>query len=125
VEFVEGDSEQLPFGDGEFTAVVCTTSLHHYPRPEAAAREIARVLAPGGRAVIGDGVRDAVLTKLIDLLCRKFEAGHVGYQTTEGLRRLLEDAGLERTEAHSTWRGMYGLALAHKAGPTASSNAAR
>lgn len=55
VEFVEGDSENLPFGDGEFTAVLCTTSLHHYPRPEKAAREMARVLAPGGRVVIGDG----------------------------------------------------------------------
>jgi ubiquinone/menaquinone biosynthesis C-methylase UbiE len=114
VEFVEGDSEDLPFGDGEFTAVLCTTSLHHYPRPEAAARELARVLAPGGRAVIGDGTRDAVLTKVIDFLCRKFEAGHVGYHTVEGLRRLLEDAGLERTEARSIWGGTYGLALARK-----------
>jgi ubiquinone/menaquinone biosynthesis C-methylase UbiE len=118
VEFVEGDSEQLPFGDSEFTAVVCTTSLHHYPRPDAAAREIARVLAPGGRAVIGDGTRDAVLTKTIDFLCRKFEPGHVGYQTLDGLRRLLEDAGLEHSEARS-WRGMYGVALARKAGPPA------
>jgi ubiquinone/menaquinone biosynthesis C-methylase UbiE len=114
VEFIEGDSEQLPFGDGEFTAVVCTTSLHHYPRPEAAAAEFARVLAPGGRVVIGDGTRDAALTRLIDNLCRRFEAGHVGYQTVEGLRHLLADAGLERTEARSAWGGTYGLALARK-----------
>jgi ubiquinone/menaquinone biosynthesis C-methylase UbiE len=123
VEFVEGDSEHLPFGDGDFTAVVCTTSLHHYPRPDAAAREIARVLAPGGRAVIGDGIRDSLVTKVIDFLCRKFEAGHVGYQTSEGLRRLLEDAGLERAEARSTFGGMYGIAIARKAGESGSSRA--
>jgi ubiquinone/menaquinone biosynthesis C-methylase UbiE len=114
VEFVEGDSEALPFDDGEFTAVLCTTSLHHYPRPEAAVREIARVLAPGGRAVIGDATNDAVVTRVVDFLSRKFEAGHVGYHRVEELRRLLGDAGLERTEARSMWRGIYGLALARK-----------
>lgn len=112
VEFVEGDSEALPFEDGEFSAVLCTTSLHHYPRPEVAAREIARVLAPGGRVVIGDGTSDAVVMKVADFLCRKFEPGHVRFHRVEDLRRLLEDAGLERTEARSVWGGVYGLALA-------------
>jgi ubiquinone/menaquinone biosynthesis C-methylase UbiE len=114
VEFVEGDSENLPFGEGEFTAVLCTTSLHHYPRPEAAAREMARVLTPGGRVVIGDGTSDAVVMKVADLLCRRFEAGHVRFHRVEELRRLLQDAGLEGTEARSVWRGVYGLALARK-----------
>lgn len=114
VEFVEGDSESLPFADGEFTAVLCTTSLHHYPRPDAAAREFARVLVPGGRVVIGDFTRDAVVTKVFDFLARRFEAGHVGLQRVDGLRRLLEDAGLERAETRSVWRGMYGLALARR-----------
>jgi ubiquinone/menaquinone biosynthesis C-methylase UbiE len=114
VEFVEGDSEDLPFGDGEFTAVLCTTSLHHYPRPELAASEIARVLAPGGRAVIGDGTSDALVMKVADLLCRKFEAGHVRFHRLEDLRRLLQGAGLEGTQARSVWSGVYGLALARK-----------
>jgi ubiquinone/menaquinone biosynthesis C-methylase UbiE len=114
VEFVEGDSENLPFGEGEFTAVLCTTSLHHYPRPEAAAREMARVLTPGGRVVIGDGTSDAVVMKVADLLCRRFEAGHVRFHRVEELRRLLQDAGFDGTEARSVWRGVYGLALARK-----------
>jgi ubiquinone/menaquinone biosynthesis C-methylase UbiE len=116
VEFVEGDSEDLPFGDGEFTAVLCTTSLHHYPRPETAVREMARVLAQGGRAVIGDGTSDAVVMKVSDFVLRKFEPGHVHFHRVEDLRRLLQDAGLERTEARSVWRGIYGLAFASKPG---------
>jgi ubiquinone/menaquinone biosynthesis C-methylase UbiE len=116
VEFVEGDSEDLPFGDGEFTAVICTTSLHHYPRPDVAVREFARVLAPGGRVVIGDGTRNAVISTVFDFLARKFEAGHVRLHKIEDLRRLLEDAGLERTQARSIWRGNYGIVLAHKGG---------
>jgi ubiquinone/menaquinone biosynthesis C-methylase UbiE len=112
VEFVEGDSEALPFEDGEFSAVLCTASLHHYPRPELAAREIARVLGPGGRVVIGDGTSDALVMKVADFLCRQFEPGHVRFHRVEELRRLLEDAGLERTEARTVWGGVYGLALA-------------
>jgi ubiquinone/menaquinone biosynthesis C-methylase UbiE len=119
VEFVQGESEDLPFGDSEFTAVLCTTSLHHYPRPERAASEIARVLAPGGRAVIGDGTSDAVLMRVADFLLRKFEPGHVRFHRVEDLRRMLEEAGLESTEARSVWRGTYGLALARKAGGVA------
>jgi ubiquinone/menaquinone biosynthesis C-methylase UbiE len=123
VEFVEGDSEELPFEDCEFTAVLCTTSLHHYPRPEVAAREIARVLAPGGRAVIGDATSDALLTRVIDFLCQKLEAGHVRYHSVEELRCLLEDAGLERTEGRSIWGGMYGVALGRKVGERAPATA--
>lgn len=119
VEFVEGESESLPFAAGEFTVVLCTTSLHHYPRPEEAAREFARVLVPGGRAAIADGTSDSVVTRGIDFLCRKFEPGHVHFHRVEELRRMLEDAGLEHTEARSSWGGTYGLALGRKAGGSA------
>jgi ubiquinone/menaquinone biosynthesis C-methylase UbiE len=115
VEFVEGDSESLPFGDGEFTAVLCTTSLHHYPRPEAAVREMARVLAPDGRAVIGDGTSDALVMRAADVLARKFERGHVHFHRAEDLRRLLESAGFERTERRSLWGGTFGIAMGAKA----------
>jgi DNA-binding transcriptional ArsR family regulator len=54
VAFVRGEAERLPFGDGEMDGVVANMILHHLPRPEAALREIARVLAPGGRGVIVD-----------------------------------------------------------------------
>ena len=114
-EFVEGDSERLPFGDGEFTAVLCTTSLHHYPHPDAAAREIARVLAPGGRAIIGDGTSDSVVMKIADFVCRKVEKGHVRFHRAEELRQMLAQAGLEHAQARSRWGRIYGIASARKA----------
>jgi len=116
VEFVEGDSEELPFQGGEFTAVLCSTSLHHYPRPGAAVREMARVLAPGGRAVICDATSDALFIRGLDLICRTFEEGHVRFHRLHELRRLLEEAGLERAESRSLWGGIYGIAIARKAG---------
>jgi ubiquinone/menaquinone biosynthesis C-methylase UbiE len=37
IEFVVAPSDRMPFGDGEFTAVVTTTALHHFPDPAASA----------------------------------------------------------------------------------------
>lgn len=44
------DAERLPFGDASFDLVYSWGVIHHSPDTAAAAREIARVLRPGGRA---------------------------------------------------------------------------
>lgn len=49
VDWREGDAEALPFDDGAFDVVVSTFGCMFTPRHEVAARELARVLAPGGR----------------------------------------------------------------------------
>jgi ubiquinone/menaquinone biosynthesis C-methylase UbiE len=52
--FVVGDVAALPFADEGFDIVVSTFSLHHWSDRTAGLNEIARVLAPGGRALIWD-----------------------------------------------------------------------
>lgn len=52
LETVCAPAESLPFADGAFDAVLCADALHHIKRHERALDEIARVLKPGGRAVI-------------------------------------------------------------------------
>lgn len=51
---VEGSAEALPFADGAFDVVVALNMLHHVIRPDAAVREFARVLRPGGTLVAVD-----------------------------------------------------------------------
>jgi ubiquinone/menaquinone biosynthesis C-methylase UbiE len=47
-EIVQGDAEQLPFGESSFDRVSSNGVLHHTPDMPRALREIRRVLAPGG-----------------------------------------------------------------------------
>lgn len=54
VEFVEGEVERLPFGDGSFDVVVSNGVIDLVPDKDAVFSEINRVLAPGGRLQIAD-----------------------------------------------------------------------
>ena len=68
VEVAEGDATQMPYPDGQFSAVLCFTMLHHIPTRElqdAAFAEIARVLAPAGTFAGTDSVGTGLLFKLI------------------------------------------------------------
>jgi ubiquinone/menaquinone biosynthesis C-methylase UbiE len=56
------DAERLPFEDASFDYVVARGLLHHLPNPQIGAQEIARVLRPGGTAVIVDPNRNIVST---------------------------------------------------------------
>ena len=50
--FVRGIAQTLPFRDASFDRVLCESAIDHFQHPDAAVREIARVLAPGGRFVV-------------------------------------------------------------------------
>ncbi len=52
LDYVVGDAERLPFGDGEFDAVTDSFGLRNVQRPQVALAEMYRVLKPGGRVVI-------------------------------------------------------------------------
>jgi ubiquinone/menaquinone biosynthesis C-methylase UbiE len=56
VFFKQGLVEALPFPDAHFDAVLSTLMLHHLPRKlrEQCAREVRRVLKPGGRVLVVD-----------------------------------------------------------------------
>ncbi|WP_189209704.1 methyltransferase domain-containing protein [Actinokineospora fastidiosa] len=52
--FVDGDALALPFADASFDVVRCERVFQHLADPAGAAREIARVLRPGGRTAVLD-----------------------------------------------------------------------
>lgn len=50
--FQQGDAQGLPFPAASFDAVLCGYGVVHLPEPEAALREMLRVLRPGARAAL-------------------------------------------------------------------------
>ena len=54
VDPTQGDATALPYDDDSVDAVVLTAVLGEIPDQDAALREIARVLRPGGRLVVGE-----------------------------------------------------------------------
>ena len=54
IEVVDGSAEQIPIEDGAFDAVMAVNALHHFADVDAAAIEVFRVMAPGGRLIFVD-----------------------------------------------------------------------
>ena len=63
LEFVRGMAERLPFPDDFFDAIYGNAVLHH-TMVNLAAREIYRVLKPGGRASFHDPLEEYALARL-------------------------------------------------------------
>jgi ubiquinone/menaquinone biosynthesis C-methylase UbiE len=54
VELRRGELEALPIDDARLDAATLMLVLHHLPEPDRALAEVARVLKPGGRAIVVD-----------------------------------------------------------------------
>src|SRR5258705_859005 len=89
VELRRGDLESLPIDDARLDAATLMLVLHHVPEPERALAEVARVLKPGGRAMIVDRLPH-------ERENYRQQMGHVwlGFKD-EHTRRLLMESGFE------------------------------
>jgi SAM-dependent methyltransferase len=94
-QVVDGVVERLPFGDGEVGAAISTEVLEHVADPDAAMRELHRVLRPGAVACV------SVPTSFTELLYWRLHpryaanATHLRIFTKPELRRLIEANGFE------------------------------
>jgi SAM-dependent methyltransferase len=113
-EFVAGEAGRLPFDEGAFTALLCTSAFHHVPDAERALAEMRRVLAPGGRLALGDACADRRAVRIADRVLRAFQPGHIRFYRSAELRDMLRAAGLEPLESRALWEGAYLIVLAGK-----------
>ena len=64
VAVVHGDATSMPFSDGEFSAVLTFTTLHHVPSADLQDRllgEVRRVLKPGGLFMGSDSIQSLAM----------------------------------------------------------------
>lgn len=68
IDYRPGDAEALPFPDASFDAVVSTFGVMFASRPEAAARELARVCRPGGRLALATWTPDGAIARMFGVM---------------------------------------------------------
>jgi ubiquinone/menaquinone biosynthesis C-methylase UbiE len=115
VELQAAPSDALPFEDGEFTALLCSTAVHHFPDPARSLSEARRVLAPRGRIVLADLCADSVPIRAMDIALRRFEQGHVGCLSSAEVEALLTGSGFAAPRLRRVRGGLYFIACAEAA----------
>ena len=97
ISFTNAFAQSLPYSDAHFDVVVTTVMLHHLPKKARAelAREVRRVLKPGGRVLAIDfGGTAKARHGFVDHIHRRH--GHVDFKDIIALFR---DKGLNITES--------------------------
>lgn len=98
-----GDCIALPYGDGAFDKVYTVHTIYFWPRPHAHLGEILRVLAPGGRCVLGFRPGDDAA----------FSAGYPAsvyhMRTAAETKALFVACGFDRVQGHT--RDINGQAM--------------
>ncbi len=98
-QFIVGDSEDLPFEDESFDAVICANSFHHYPNPQKFFNGVYRVLTPNGRLVLRDYTTNPVMLWMINhielKLANLFGHGDVCIYPPTQIKAMCEAAGLK------------------------------
>jgi ubiquinone/menaquinone biosynthesis C-methylase UbiE len=111
IDWREGNANALPLRDGEqFDVVVCQQGLQFFPDKVAAAREMRRALATGGRLAVATWRSDEEIPFFREL--RSVAERHLGpiadqrysFGDAAALEALLRDAGFENVRSSTLSR---------------------
>jgi 2-polyprenyl-3-methyl-5-hydroxy-6-metoxy-1,4-benzoquinol methylase len=98
-----GTVDHLTEPDGSFDCVTMFDVIEHLDDPAGEIREISRVLRPGGLLVVVTPDAGSLMAKVLRSrwLEMKRAPEHLHFFDKGGLRRLLDDVGLDAFESHS------------------------
>ena len=108
IAFAAADATRLPFPDGMFSIVTCRFSVHHFTHAMPAMQEMGRVLASGGRLVIGEfGMpEDPQKAAYFNRMERTRGHSHVQAFSESELRRMMAEVGCPVQDARLLKREM-------------------
>jgi ubiquinone/menaquinone biosynthesis C-methylase UbiE len=119
IELDEGFSTELPYEDGSFDRVLSTLFFHHLdPEPKrTTAREVARVLRPGGELHVADWGPPADPAMAVAFLGVRMLDGFTNTRDNYrgALPAIFEEAGLEQAEQTRRLRTPLGTIALYRA----------
>jgi len=115
IEWHEAAADALPFPDGTFDLVLCQLGLQFFPDRLGALRDMRRVLAPSGRAlVLVPGPAPEIFVILEEALAGHFTPEVAAFVRVvfslydpDELRGLMADAGFRRPDARAHTRTLH------------------
>jgi SAM-dependent methyltransferase len=103
VEVVRGVAEALPFRDASMRSILIMTSLCYFDDPDAAFREIFRILARGGTVIIGFlGRGGAIAGHYLETEEKGTFLAHATFYTPAEVMSMLAGAGFTGIVEHHT-----------------------
>jgi arsenite methyltransferase len=107
-----GTVDRLPFASGAFDGAVSVNTVYFWPDPFQSLSELHRVLAPGGRLVLGYGAPEA-------MAAMPFTAHGFRLYAVDEVEALLRKAGFDgiASRSHGQGRGAFVVTETGGAGP--------
>ncbi len=90
-----GDAENMPLGGGQYQAVTCNMSIHHYPHPQKALNEMYRILSPGGYILLNDMDCAAPVRAAANRIFPRLPGGDVKMYRREEIEDMVRGAGFQ------------------------------
>lgn len=113
VQIIDGDIENLPFPPASFDLIVCIEVIRYLAHPARALSELARVLRPGGTAIVTAAPLCSLNGyALLNMLTARvqvpgFTKVKHSFLTEGGARRAMRDAGFAAVEVHGLFLGPW------------------
>jgi len=112
VDWVEGDAEDLPFGDESFDVVLSVFGVQFAPRHRLVAEELARVTRPGGRIGLVNWTPEGLIGEMFKIMGKylpappDYASPPPLWGSEEHTRELFAGTGveLEFARGHNPWR---------------------
>jgi ubiquinone/menaquinone biosynthesis C-methylase UbiE len=100
----------LPFSDHSFDVIVSASTFHYFDEPEAALKEMRRVLRPDGTLVIMDWCKDYLFCRLGDIVLKLVDPAYQQCYTQTEFHHLLNSAqfaiqAASKTRCTMVWWG--------------------
>ncbi len=99
----------LPFPDASFPCVLCSQVIEHVPKESPILDELCRVLAPGGRLVLGTpdyaNWQWVYIEKLYGMVPGGYKDEHISHYTNAELRSIMANRGLQFEEERYILKG--------------------